>query len=197
MQVYLIRHGQSEENVADLQRSLEIEEFRTLLLQSAYSPLTALGVEQVQAVAARLATVGLTHLYASPYWRAQETAAIISQQTGVGAQTIEQLHEVNPLVPPVLRRNRTRSLRSLYIRGYLHQLWPHRLTSGETWWHARRRAADVWNTLSREWRPSSQVAIVAHRAFIWVILNYLDDHAGWQVVRRDFNNAGISEIKQV
>ncbi|MBA3468516.1 MAG: histidine phosphatase family protein [Herpetosiphonaceae bacterium] len=197
MRVYLIRHGQSYQNTNDLRQAISVEDFRRLVADSHSSELTPTGIEQAQQAAAQLATLGLTQLYASPYLRAQQTAAIISAAVGLPVVTINALHEVNPLIPPVLRRNRMRSLGSLYVRGYLHQMWPHRPESGETWWAVRQRIAAVWRDLNAEWRPSNRPALVAHRGFIWSALRYLDDLPGWQVVRRELDNAGISEVAQV
>jgi broad specificity phosphatase PhoE len=197
MRVYLIRHGQSFQNTSDLRQAISVEDFRQLVAESHTSTLTPKGIEQAQQVAEQLATLGLTQLYASPYLRAQQTAAIIGAAVGLPVITVDELHEVNPLIPPVLRRNRMRSIRSLYVRGYLHQIWPHQPDAGETWWSVRRRVATVWQRLSAEWRPSSRPALVAHRGFIWSTLRYLDDLPGWQVVRRELENAGISEVEQV
>ncbi len=197
MHVYLIRHGQSYQNTSDLRQAISVEEFRRLVAESHTSELTPAGIEQARRAAEQLATFGLTQLYASPYLRAQQTAAIISAAVGLPVVTVNELHEINPLIPPVLRRNRMRSLRSLYIRGYLHQMWPHEPVAGETWWSVRRRVATVWRQLNAEWRPSSRPALVAHRGLIWSTLRYLDDLPGWQVLRRELDNAGISEVAQV
>lgn len=197
MRVYLVRHGQSHENTADLRRALSLAQFREVLAESQQSALTPLGVEQAHHAAERLASLDMTHLYASPYLRAQQTATIIGARLGLPVITVAELHEVNPLIPPVLRRNRLRSLRSMYLRGYLHQMWPHRLPSGETWWQARRRVATVWRTLNAEWRPRDVPVLVAHRAFIWTTLRYLDRLPGWHVARRELDNAGISEVQQI
>lgn len=197
MQAYLVRHGQSYQNTADLRQAISLEAFRQLLLESNQSTLTPTGIEQAAQAAERLAALNVTHIYSSPYPRAQHTAEIISQRLGIPVVTVEALHEINALIPPVLRRNRLRSLRSLYIRGYLHQFWPRDLESGETWWHARRRVANMWRTLVDEWRPSSRPVLVAHFGLIWTALRYLDKLPGWRVVQREFDNAGISIVEQV
>lgn len=197
MQVYLVRHGQSYQNTADMRQAISLEDFRQLVLDSQHAELTPTGIEQAAQAAERLAPLQITHLYASPYLRAQQTAAIIGQRLGLPIVTAEGLHELNALMPPVLRRNRLRSLRSLYIRGYLHQFWPRQPTSGETWWQARRRFATLWHALNQDWRPSSRPALVAHRGLIWTALNYLEKQPGWRVTQRELDNAGISVVEQV
>lgn len=196
-QVYCVRHGQSHENAVDMVQRIQLEYFRDLLATSIDSPITELGREQAQRAAEYLAPHAITHLYASPFLRAQQTAAIIGQHLDLPIITVEQLHEVLPPVPPVLRRERQRTLRSLYLRGYLHQLVPRRAAEYETWWTARRRVANLWRDLSAEWRPSSHVVLVAHRGLLWLLLRYLDQRPGWQVTRRDLENGGVSEVVHV
>ena len=65
--VYLVRHGQSNDNAAPVFQSLD-------------SPLSAEGKKQAQAVARRISKLSFDGLIASPLLRAKETAEIISQQ---------------------------------------------------------------------------------------------------------------------
>ena len=67
--VYFVRHGQSEDNVAPV-------------FQSPDSPLSAVGRQQAARIAARVAKLSFDVLLASPYRRAHETAAVISNVTG-------------------------------------------------------------------------------------------------------------------
>src|SRR5262245_33060415 len=67
--VYFVLHGQSEDNVAPV-------------FQPPESPLSAVGRHQAARIAARVATRAFDVLLASPYRRAYETAAVISQVTG-------------------------------------------------------------------------------------------------------------------
>lgn len=195
MRAFFVRHGQSEQNATNLRSRLNIETFRAMLEASYDSPLTILGRQQAQATAEQLITEGITHLYASPFLRAQQTASIISDIVEIPIITIPTLHEVLPLVPPVIRNKAQRSLGSTYIRGYLHLFWPQRPIQGETLWNARQRIATTWTTISQEWRPSSSAVIVAHRAFIWMTLRHLERNTSWKIVRRNLNNAGISEVR--
>ena len=67
--VYFVRHGQSEDNVAPV-------------FQSPDSPLSAVGRQQAERIAARVAKLSFAVLLASPYRRAHETADVISKVTG-------------------------------------------------------------------------------------------------------------------
>lgn len=56
--------------------------------------LSALGVRQAEALAARLAELPLAAIYASPLERAQETAARIAAGRGIDVQTVPEAGEV-------------------------------------------------------------------------------------------------------
>jgi len=82
--LYLVRHGEAEHNVLGVGSSLpEITERH----------LTERGKEQIQAAAEHLAGQSVDAIIASPLVRTQETAAIISEKTGVPVQTDDRLHE--------------------------------------------------------------------------------------------------------
>ncbi|HEY1012330.1 MAG TPA: histidine phosphatase family protein [Herpetosiphonaceae bacterium] len=196
MVVYLIRHGQSEENTLDLRRRISMEDFAAAIRGTMNVPLTPTGIEQAQAAAAQLAPLGLTRLYASPFVRAQHTAQIIGAGTGLEIRTVEELREIMPIIPPVLRANQQRQFGALYIRGLIHQAIARRVREGETLWTAYRRVTKVWSAISAEWQPEDKIAIIAHRGFLGVLLRYLAWQPGWQVVRRNLSNAGISEVRR-
>ncbi|MGL9719831.1 2,3-diphosphoglycerate-dependent phosphoglycerate mutase GpmB [Symbiopectobacterium sp.] len=67
LQVYLVRHGETEWNVA-----------RRIQGQSD-SPLTAQGEQQVYQVANRVKTLGITHIFTSDLGRTRRTTEIIAQ----------------------------------------------------------------------------------------------------------------------
>lgn len=67
--IYLVRHGESESNVADTFMGSE-------------APLTALGREQAQRIAQRATRLTIDALIASPLARTQETAGMIREATG-------------------------------------------------------------------------------------------------------------------
>jgi len=65
MELYLVRHGQSEGNIG---------------LPSPDPPLTELGVKQARWTAMRFREVKLSRIYASPFLRAIQTAQIIADE---------------------------------------------------------------------------------------------------------------------
>mgnify|MGYP003457302090 CR=1 FL=1 len=82
--LYLVRHGEAEHNVLGVGSSLpEITERQ----------VKERGKEQIRAAAELLAGQSVDAIIASPLVRTQETAAIISEKTGVPVQTDDRLHE--------------------------------------------------------------------------------------------------------
>ena len=78
--VYCVRHGQSEDNVAPV-------------FQSPDSPLSAVGRKQAERIAERASKLAFEVLLASPYRRAQETAAVIGNVTGKALELCELFTE--------------------------------------------------------------------------------------------------------
>jgi len=66
--VYLIRHGQSEDNVREV-------------FQSPESPLTKKGEKQAKNIAKRISKLSFDILISSPFKRAKQTAEIIAKKT--------------------------------------------------------------------------------------------------------------------
>jgi len=81
---YLVRHGESENNVRSILNSLpEIETY----------PLTQFGKEQITEVAKFLAAVNPDAIFSSPLRRTKETAEIISSAMGLKVEFDERLRE--------------------------------------------------------------------------------------------------------
>ncbi|HSV01612.1 MAG TPA: histidine phosphatase family protein [Phenylobacterium sp.] len=117
--IYLVRHGETEFNVARRWQGAQD------------SPLTPLGVRQAEAMAARLtglvaAEPGGWRLVASPLGRARATAAIIGERLGLAASFDERLreHSIGALdghaveeVLPFLPQGRPRHERHFHVPG--------------------------------------------------------------------------------
>ena len=86
MQLYLIRHGQSENNARPEHVRVEDAE------------LTELGHQQAQHLAPWVATLGLDRLFCSPFRRALQTAWPLMQQAGLEVEVKVQLHEAGGCV---------------------------------------------------------------------------------------------------
>jgi broad specificity phosphatase PhoE len=83
MNVYLLRHGESLDDIEDAYGGI------------ADFPLTPAGRETAQALASKLADSGITLLHTSPYKRAYETATIIQSAVGCELRIIDDLRERN------------------------------------------------------------------------------------------------------
>jgi 2,3-bisphosphoglycerate-dependent phosphoglycerate mutase len=81
--LYLVRHGETATNRVRLIQGWDSE------------PLNARGCWQAERAGTRLAQVGLRALYASPFDRARETAAIIGRIVGLEVVLVEGLREMN------------------------------------------------------------------------------------------------------
>lgn len=82
-QVYLIRHGETEWNVA-----------RRIQGQTD-SPLTPLGVNQAHQAGKRLARLGITHIISSDLGRTRQTASMIAEYCDVEPVFDPRLRELN------------------------------------------------------------------------------------------------------
>jgi probable phosphoglycerate mutase len=82
--VFVLRHGQSEGNVAQVWTS-SLEGY----------PLTERGREQARAAGERLTDRGVTAIYASPLPRAQQTAEQVGAVLGIPVATLAGVHELD------------------------------------------------------------------------------------------------------
>lgn len=188
MKVYLIRHAQSEENILDLRVRTTISDFNELLRRSHAAPLTPTGEQQARAVVERLAEARIERLYTSPFVRALSTATVLGEALGMTPQVVEELREV--LARPLNETTRERSLRRLFLRSYIGMLWPR--GAEETWLMGYRRAKVAWAKITAE--PAQEVAAVAHRGLISLMLLGLRRNHCWQIVERNVGNGGISVV---
>ncbi len=81
---YLVRHGEAENNVNRIGNSLP---------EKRKMHLTEEGVKQVNVTADFLSQQGVVAIVASPLQRTRETAALISEYTGVEVLIDDRLHE--------------------------------------------------------------------------------------------------------
>src|SRR5262249_7622868 len=118
MQVYLIRHAQSEDNAQGLRKRMSRSDFNALLTRASSAALTPLGTMQAQQLAQRLADVGIAHVHTSPHVRALATATIVGRALDLTPTVHPELGELMP--PPLLTpKSGQASLRWLFVRAYL------------------------------------------------------------------------------
>lgn len=83
MRLVLVRHGQTDSNVA-----------RALDTRPPGAPLNALGLAQAEALGERLAAEPVVAVYASVATRAQQTAVPVAAVHGLDVEVVEGVHEV-------------------------------------------------------------------------------------------------------
>ena len=189
MKIYLIRHAESAENALDYNAKISRADFNAVLQRSFESPLTERGVEQARGVITQLEHAQIERLYSSPMLRALSTATILGDTLGQKPSILDDLREVMPT--PRAGRSKQATLRRHFIDSYTRMLWPFGGTS-ETWASAYRRSRRAWEAMTSE--PAREIAAVAHRGTIGVMLFSLRRSSRWRVVQRDLANGGVSVV---
>lgn len=186
MDVYLIRHGQSENNLLDMSSRLSVGEFNHILRHDPASPLSKAGEQQVCAVGEKLRHARIERFYSSPYPRALATAQAIAQHLELAVQIHHEIHEIRPSL--LAESQRTAALSQHFLRSYTRMLWP--WGGEETWLKEYRRAQRIWTWI--ESGPNQNMALVSHGGFIRLLLLITPRHHRWRILQRDFSNCGIS-----
>jgi broad specificity phosphatase PhoE len=190
MKVYLIRHAESEENALDFNAAMTRADFNDILRRSFDSGLTGRGEQQARDLIERMSHTKIERLYSSPFKRAFTTALILGNAVGLTPQIVDDLREVLPSAQR--ERSGTASLRQHFIRSYTKMLWP--ISRNETWAAAYVRGRRAWLHITAE--PAAEIAAVAHRGTIGVILLSLSRNSGWRILSRDLSNGGISIVEK-
>ncbi len=154
MEILLVRHGESEGNLAGrLQGHVD-------------SPLSALGRAQATRLGGWLAARGLrwTSAYASPLARARDTAALIAERTGFPAATLdEDLREIGAGALEGLTRDEMIRKFPRFIDRGIADLGDFAEFGGEGYDTVQMRVARMLEKLKARHRGPSELAlVVAH-----------------------------------
>jgi broad specificity phosphatase PhoE len=192
--IYLIRHAQSEENTLNFRQQVSRADFNRIVAASAASPLTAHGRGQAAVVAEHFRTTSVQRLYSSPFQRTLQTAQILGDVLGLSPILLADLREILPRTIP--DQPRTSSLRRLFIQSYLEMLLPGQGSpQGESWREAYVRVKRAFAEMTEE--PAENIIVVAHRGTIGLMLWGLRRSPQWRVLKRDLRNTGVSMVQQV
>jgi broad specificity phosphatase PhoE len=145
--ILLARHGESDWNAERRWQG------------HADRPLSQRGVEQANALAARLEGVALDAVYSSDLERARETAAVVARSKGLQVQARRDLREVDVGSWSGLTRDEAREL---FPEGY--ERWLHGgpgWTDGETYEEMTERIGATVHSIARE-HAGGRVLIVSH-----------------------------------
>lgn len=216
MQLYYIRHAQSENNAL-------WDRTGSSLGRSDDPELTEIGKEQARLVAEFLSLPGeniegvshdsqnqngfhLTHLYSSLMLRSVETGTAISKATGVPLVGWEELHETGGIY---LKDPETGERKGLpgKTRAYFKSTYPDFVlpeTVGEEgWWNRAyeqeeeillRARSVVEKLMQRHGNTDDRVALVSHGGFFNLVLAVLLDLDVDRRVWFSLNNAAITRI---
>lgn len=153
MLLYLIRHGQTDHDLAGKRQSPD-------------SPLGEYGLKQAEAVAKRFHLKKLDHLYSSDWPRAYQTAQKISATTGLKIKIHPHIHEMRK--SSILNElDKTSDLHQQYLdemRSHLGDFdWKFN-GEGESLNELLTRAQKVIKYLIRK-HPGDTIAVVSHGTF--------------------------------
>ena len=217
MQLYFIRHGQSENNLLWAQSGSSER-------RSADPGLTAVGRQQAHGVAQFLrradspaaansdedsqnrAGFGITHLYTSLMVRAVATGTIIAQALGLPLVAWEDLHEWGGIYRTDEETGERIGLPG-HNRAYFETHYPELvlpdLLGDEGWWNrpfetreerparARRFLHDL---LDRHGGADDRVAVVSHGGFhrelLWAVLGVPEGNGCWLAL----NNGALTRV---
>jgi broad specificity phosphatase PhoE len=151
MEILLVRHGQTEGNVAHRHQALS-------------TPLTEHGRAQIREAASQLKAMKPTRLLTSPVFRAVESAQIIGQALDMTPETSPLFVELER--PVFLNGNFHKSISSLwfYTRWYVG-LADNTKHGGESYKMIRERIERA-QMLLEQYPPDSRIVVVSHSVFI-------------------------------
>lgn len=157
--LYLIRHGRSDLDVKDYTRTARGEQYDP--------PLGAIGKEQAELLAKRLATMPLpAAVYCSPLRRTRETVAPYAERTGVDVSYEDDLVEAHIGEWEYKTFEEILASDDAVMRNVLGQeaIW-HLAPGGETVDSLRMRVAGVLDAIL-ERHPEGDIFVICHGGVI-------------------------------
>jgi broad specificity phosphatase PhoE len=163
MNLYCVRHGQSEGNI-NPEAYYQMPEWKI--------PLTAEGKKQAENVGKNLSDIDSFYMISSPYVRARETATIIKKQI----KTIYSYYQESPLI--IERawgnlRDEVNQFKTREERNHLFDFY-RRPTGGESFADVYQRAFVFLEYLKNNFNDPKDTIIVSHGEFLKVLLMIID-----------------------
>lgn len=195
MHLYLVRHGQSHVNLADL----------TVAHRDA--PLTDLGQEQAHRVARWIRQhLRLTDFHASTVSRARQTAEVIAGEIGLQPVADDRIREIGTCRPdgtPITGSDLEPFTPDLW--GTLDPYTPVTAT-GESWLQFRSRVGSFLEYLVPHVRggrghptdtleDQRRVLVVAHAGVIEAVFEYIFEKGPWSVVAVETHHTGVTHVE--
>jgi len=178
--VCIVRHGETEWNrLGRRQGQLD-------------SPLSAIGIKQVDALARRLAAMAVDGIFTSPLGRARATATAVGAHVGLAVQTVTDLAEINhgEFAGLTNAEIEERYPGALAQRAANKYIW--RFPSGESYQDADRRAGIALETVQAA--GSRQPLLVTHEMTGLMLLRQLLDLTADDALARAIPHGLILEV---
>lgn len=184
MELYLVRHGESEIPVDRVQHDY---------------PLSELGREQAQRVGERFRGVRPDRLVTTPFNRTRETARAIAATTDVEPAEAPGLGAIDPgdlaRVPYSQRKERWPEFWSRPPNPALD--YSHFGGESAQGFYERVTAAFVEDVWERHWREPLTIIVVSHAETINVILHHLlrMPYEGWMAFNIDHTGVSLLDVR--
>lgn len=159
--IYFVRHGETENNALGIRQGPE-------------GPLTEKGRAQVLATAKRFPKgKGLPQIiFASPYERTKETAAIISKEIGVEVKYSELLTERRNPSEVIGRSGGDPEIRKIIDRiDNSYHADNLRFSDEENFIDLKKRAKKLLRFIKGRWQ--TRIIMVTHKIFLKVVVSYM------------------------
>lgn len=189
MNVYFIRHGESEGNKNKIHQEENI-------------PLSKKGKKQAELIAERLRGRKIDLVYSSPHLRARQTAEIIAQKLNLNVEHWSELRErKNPSELKGLKYSdpRAREIKKIMRKNQLRDDW--RFSDEESFSDLLIRARGVEKRLLKQHRGQN-ILCVSHVKIIFMIVlnmifqNKLTPEVFWQFYYHSrLTNTGITHLE--
>jgi broad specificity phosphatase PhoE len=187
MQLYFVRHGESEANVCGV-----------ISNRGWIHPLTETGKRQAQALAERMLPVGAGMIYSSPIMRAVETAGILGQILQLPVEIVGALREYDcGLLEGKSDAESWRLHTDLKLRWLVNHNFDCRIAGGESYIDIQKRFKPfIRRLVEDESRQNESVILVGHggtyQCMLPDICENLDTAAG---LAYPFPNTGYVHVE--
>ncbi len=153
--IYLVRHGQSENNAAGTYNTPD-------------APLSELGKRQAEEIATRCAKLQVDAIIASPMTRARDTAEIVGARTGKTVETSELFMERRMATSLQGKSRKDPKVIEIMKEMNAHLADPeYRYEDGESFHDLIARALACLDYLEK--RPEESLVVVTHGFFMHII----------------------------
>lgn len=183
--LYLVRHGQSAGNAEGRFGG------------HSPTPLSDLGIEQARITAEFLAKENISAIYASDLHRTMQTAAPLSELTGIPVVPTKAFRERHVGVLEGLTFDESKQAHPKDYYALVHRNIQHVITNGESYRHLLRRATGELRNILRT-HQGEKIAIFSHTGVICFLTLHLigaiqrhTRHTPWLVT----SNCGINRFE--